>query len=188
MAKPSDVTGVLAELAGGNGNAADKLLPMVYDELRNLADCFLRDEPRDHTLQPTALVHEAFIRLVGTDHCTWENRAHFFAIAAQAMRRLLIDHARRRRAAKRGGDRRRFSLDEVLDQSEHRDEYLVALDDALTELAAVDPQMSRIVELRFFGGLRVEEIAHVLGVAPITVKRHWKMAKGWLHREITGGC
>lgn len=187
MSTPGEVTQVLAELADGNSAAAVKLLPLVYDELRTLADRYLRDEPRDHTLQGTALVHEVYIRLVGHNERTCENRAHFFAIAASAMRRILVDHARRRQAVKRGGDRHKLSLENVLEPSDYRFEYLVALDDALTDLALVDEGPARVVELRFFGGLSVDETAEVLGVAPITVKRMWKLARGWLHREITKG-
>lgn len=180
-----DVTRVLDELAAGDTEALEKLWPLVSDELRYLAGHYLRGERRDHTLQPTALVHEAYLRLVGDHEMVWEGRVHFFNVAAQAMRRILIDHARRRGAAKRGSDRRKFSLDEVIEPFEYRDEYLVALDEALTELASVDEQLSRVVELRFFGGLSIEETAKVLGVSGMTVKRAWKMARGWLHREIT---
>lgn len=187
MTAPSDVTRALAELAEGNADAAEQLFPLVYDELRRLADRYLRDERADHTLQPTALVHEAYIRLVGHDETSWQGRAHFFAVAANSIRRILIDYARRRRAKKRGGARRKLCLDETLEPAEYRDEYLVALDDALTDLAEVDAQLGRIVELRFFGGLSVEETAQVIGVSPVTVKRRWKMARGWLHRTITKG-
>ena len=187
MAYRSDVTRVLSELAAGNQAAAAELLPLVYDELRRLADQYLRGESCGHTLQPTALVHEVYLRLIGDSECTMENRAQFFGVAARTMRHLLIDHARRHRALKRGGDRRKFSLDEVIEPSVCRHEYLIALDDALTELASLDEDLSRIVELRFFGGFSVEETARVLNVSPITVKRRWKLAKGWLHREMTGG-
>ncbi len=187
MTTAGDVTQVLDALSGGSPRAADELLPIVYDELRRLAGRYLRDEPANLTLQPTALVHEAYLRLVGTDDPRWENRAQFFSVAAQAMRRLLIDHARRRRAAKRGGDRQKRSLEDVGEPSTDRDAYLVAMDDALTELASIDPQLSRVIELRFFGGLGVDETARVLGVSPMTVKRRWKMARGWLHREIVQG-
>ena len=187
MTASGDVTRVLAELDCGSPEAAAKLLPMVYDELRRLAEKYLSDEPPGQTLQPTALVHEVYLRLVGDNGGRWENRAQFFWVAARAMRHLLIDHARRRRAAKRGGDRRKLSLEDVIEPTVDRDEYLVALDDALTELASVDRQLSRVVELRFFGGLSVEETAQVLEVSPVTVKRTWKLAKGWLHREISRG-
>jgi len=187
MTATTDATRLLAKLARGNGEAADELLPVVYDELRWLADRYLQDEPGDHTLQPTALVHEVYIRLVADTERTWENRSQFFAVASRAMRHLLIDHARRRQAAKRGGGHHKISLDEVTEPSVDRDEYLVALDDALSELASLDPQLSRLIELRFFGGLGVDETAKVLGVAPITVKRRWKLARGWLHRQVMKG-
>lgn len=187
MNTSSDVTEALAALTRGNGHAAAELLPLVYDELRRLAERYLGNEPPGQTLQPTALVHDVYLRLVGRDDRTWENRAQFFAVAAQAMRRMLIDHARRRRSAKRGGNRRKLSLDDVTEPSADRDAYLVALDDALTELALIDRQLSRVIELRFFGGLTVQETARVMEVAPVTVKRMWKLAKGWLHREVTKG-
>ena len=188
MTASSKVTQALLELNGCKGEAAAKLLPLVYDDLRRLADRYFRDEPADQTLQPTALVHEVYMRLVGSSTpIEFKNRAQFFAVAAQAMRHLLIDHARRRRAARRGGGRPRLSLEDVSEPAADRDEYLVALDDALTDLDAVDRQLSRIIELRFFGGLTVEETAHVVGVSPITVKRRWRLAKGWLHRQIVQG-
>ncbi len=188
MTAAADITGVLAELDRGAPDAAERLLPIVYEELRRLADRYLRDEPAGQTLQPTALVHEAFLRLVGGERrATWEGRNQFFSVAARAMRRLLIDHARRRRAAKRGGARHKLSLDDVAEPAADRDEYLVALDEALVELSRVDPDVSRVVELRFFGGLSIEETAQVLGVSSMTVKRRWKLARGWLHREIVNG-
>ena len=188
MTTSGEVTQALLELDGCNGEATAKLLPLVYDELRRLADHYFRDEPAGQTLQPTALVHEVYMRLVGSSApIEWKSRAQFFSVAAQTMRHLLIDHARRRRAARRGGDRRRLSLEDVSEPAADRDEYLVALDDALTDLDAVDRQLSRIIELRFFGGLTVEETAHVVGVSPITVKRRWRLAKGWLHRQIVQG-
>ena len=187
MSSPGNVTQVLKEMSAGNERAAEELLPLVYEELRKLADHYLRDQPSDHTWQPTALVHEVYIRLVGHNKCTWENRAQFFAVGAKAMRNLLIDHARRRNAAKRRGDRGKLSLDETMEPSEYRDKYLVALDDALTELSTFDPHLSRIVELRFFGGLTTDESARSLGVSPMTVKRRWKIARCWLHREIMKG-
>jgi RNA polymerase sigma factor (TIGR02999 family) len=187
MTAAADITGVLAELDRGAPDAAERLLPIVYEELRRLADRYLRDEPAGQTLQPTALVHEAFLRLVGGEQATWEDRTQFFSVAAQAMRRLLIDHARRRRAAKRGGARHKLSLSDVAEPAADRDEYLVALDEALVELSRVDPDVSRVVELRFFGGLSIEEAAQVLGVSSMTVKRRWKLARGWLHREIVNG-
>lgn len=185
MKTNGEVTRLLDELTEGRPAAAEQLLPLVYDELRSLADRYLRGESPDHTLQPTALVHEAYIRLVDGCGREWQGRNHFFAVAAVAMRRILTDAARRRQAAKRGGDRCRVSLTEAAEQSDKSDAYMVALDDALTELASIDSQLSRVVELRFFGGMSVDETARLLQVAPITVSRRWKMAKGWLHREIS---
>ena len=186
MTTPGDVTRAPAKAPdGGKPDSADRLLPLVYDELRRLADRCFQDEPADHTLQPTALVHEVCLRLIGDP--SLRNRAQFLSVAVSAMRRLLIDHARRRRAAMRGGGRRRVSLEGIADRAVDRDAYLVALDDALTELAGIDGELSRVIELRFFGGLSVEETAQVLGVSPATVKRRWKLAKGWLHRQIIQG-
>ncbi len=170
-----------AELGGG---LSDELFPAVYQELRELADRYLSAEAAEHTLQPTALVHEVYLRLIGQEDGGWQSRAQFFCVAARAMRHLLIDHARRRRAAKRGSDRRRLCIDEIAEPGRERSEYLIALDDALKELAAMDPQLGRLVELRFFGGLSIEETAEALGVSPTSVKRLWTVARGWLHREI----
>ncbi len=180
-----EVTHFLQELSGGRADAVERLLPLVYDELRALADRYLQRQPADHTLQPTALVHEAYIRLVGDAHADWSGRVHFFRVAAKAMRRILIDHARRRCSAKRGGDRRKMPLDDVLAIADYRDEYVMALDEALAELAGIDEQLVQLVELRFFGGLSIEETSQVLGVSPTTVKRWWQIARGWLHREIS---
>ena len=187
MTDSPDVTRMLEALTGGDDEAAAALLPIVYDELRDLARRCLRDEHGLQTLQPTALVHEVYIRLVGNNGQTWENRRQFFAVAAQAMRHLLIDRARRRNAAKRGGDRGRVSLDDVAEPFTDRDDYLVALDDALADLASVDGELCRLVELRFFAGLGVEETASLLGLSTATVKRRWRLAKGWLRREMTRG-
>ncbi len=184
MNTTGEVTQVLAEMARGDEDAATRLLPIVYDELRRLAAQYLRGEHAAQTLQPTALVHEVYLKLVGT--CSFEDRAQFFSVAARAMRRLLIDHARRRCAARRGGGRPKVTLDEVIEPTFDRDDYIVALDDALTELTAVDAELARVVELRFFGGLTIDETARVLDVSPMTIKRMWKLARGWLHREITG--
>ncbi len=189
MTKPSPETAtqLLAGLSQGDQQAAAKLLPLVYEELRSLAAQYMRAERRDHTLQPTALVHEAYVRLIDRRHASWQDRSHFLGVAAQAMRCILVDHARNRRAAKRGGDRRQLLLNEAIDSAEKSDEYLVALDEALTELAALDSRQAQVVELRFFGGLTVEETAKLLAVSEKTVKRDWAVAKGWLHREITKG-
>jgi len=160
-------------------------MPLVYNELRRLADHYLRQERQDHTLQPTALVHEAYLKLIDQTRVDWQNRAHFFGVAAQVMRRILVDHARRHRASKRGGFQQKLTLDEAIDYSQSRDVDLVALDDALNALARLDARQSRIVELRFFGGLTIEETAEALDIAPATVKVDWSMAKAWLRREIS---
>jgi RNA polymerase sigma factor (TIGR02999 family) len=185
-ASPKDVTQLLADWSHGDREALDKLMPLVYDELRRVASHYLRRERPGHTLQTTALVHEAYLRLVDQKDVRWENRAHFFSIAAEAMRRILVEHARSHHAAKRGGGGPKLSLDEAVDWPEERAVDLVALDDALTSLTAIDPQKSRIVELRFFGGLTMEEVAQLLGVSLATVERGWRIAKLWLRREITG--
>jgi RNA polymerase sigma factor (TIGR02999 family) len=181
---PSDVTRLLLDLSNGRSNAADELLPLVYAELRHLAARLLRNERPDHTLQPTALVHEAYLRLVDQRVDTWQNKAHFLGIAAQAMRRILIDHARRRRAAKRGGAR--VTLDDDMAAVTGPSIDVLEVDSALQRLAALDERQSRVVELRFFGGLSVEETAQVLGVGTATVKRDWNVARAWLHRELDG--
>jgi RNA polymerase sigma factor (TIGR02999 family) len=183
---PPDVTEILQEVRQGDKDAAARLMPLVYDELRRLAEHYLRQERPDHTLQATALVHEAYLKLIDQRRVDWQNRAHFFAVAAQLMRRILVDHARRHRASKRGGFQHKLSLDEAIDYSQSRDVDLVALDDALHALAHLDERQSQIVELRFFGGLTIEETAEALGVSPATVKVDWSMAKAWLRREISG--
>ncbi len=180
-----DVTRLLVRLTDGDRAVLDDLLPLIYGELRRLAGGYLRRERQGHTLEPTALVHEAYLRMVDQTQVRWQNRAHFFGVAAQMMRRILVDHARAHEAEKRGGEFQKLSLDENLDAAGgERDVNLVALDDALNRLAEMDPQKSKIVELRFFGGLSVEETAEVLGVSAVTVARDWKMAKAWLAREI----
>jgi RNA polymerase sigma factor (TIGR02999 family) len=179
-----DVTRLLVRLTDGDRGVLDELLPVVYGELRKLASSYLRRERIGHTLQPTALVHEAYMRLVDQTQVQWQNRAHFFGVAAQMMRRILVDHARAHEAEKRGGEFQKLSLDENIDVSGERDVNLVALDDALNLLAEIDPQKSKIVELRFFGGLSVEETAEVLGVSAPTVKRQWRMAKAWLYGQV----
>ena len=180
----SDVTQILKELRDGDDEAAARLIPLVYDELRRLADHYLRQERPDHTLQPTALVHEAFLKLIDQTRIDWQNRAHFFGIAAQLMRQILVDHARRHNASKRGGAQQKVALDEAVNYSQPRDVDLVALDEALTELAKFDERQSRIVEMRFFGGLTIKETAEALGISPATVKVDWNMAKAWLHQQI----
>ena len=179
-----NVTRLLIELSNGDQAAVDLLLPVIYDELRKLAANYLRRERPDHTLQPTALVHEAYLRLVDQTRVNWQNRAHFFGVAAQIMRRLLVDHARKHNAEKRGQDFQKLSLDENIDRAVERSSELIALDDALKALAEFDEQKARLVELRYFGGLSIEETADVLGVTPTTIKRHWRFAKAWLHGEM----
>ncbi len=181
---PRGVTELLADWSNGDKAALDQLMPIVYEELRHLAERYLRRERRDHTLQATALVHEAYVRLIDQRTVRWQNRAHFYGIAAQLMRRILVDHARRHAAAKRGDGMQKLSLAEVGDQTPAPLVDILALDRTLDSLAARDPQQGRIVELRFFGGLTVEESAQVLGVSPTTVKRDWRAARAWLYREL----
>jgi RNA polymerase sigma factor (TIGR02999 family) len=183
---PKDVTQLLLDWRNGDQRALDQLMPLVYDELHRLAEHYMRSERPDHTLQPTALVHEAYLRLMGMD-VPLENRVHFFAIAAQVMRRILVDHARKYQYAKRGSGARKVSLDEAIDLTEERSADLIALDDALKSLSALDPRKSRIIELQYFGGLTYEETAHVLDISLTTVHREVKMAKAWLYREIKKG-
>ncbi len=178
------VTQALAALGEGRADAADRLYALVYDQLRHLAAAKMERERSDHTLQPTALVHEACLRLLGGQADQWENRAHFFGAAAEAMRRILVDHARTRQARKRGGDRARLPLDAALEVSDETAGELLAVDEALSRLATVDPDKARIVALRFFAGLTVEEVAQALSVSTRTVKRSWSYAKAWLYREV----
>jgi RNA polymerase sigma factor (TIGR02999 family) len=181
---PNNVTQLLIQLTGGERAVLDELLALIYGELRSLAANYLRRERIDHTLQPTALVHEAYMRLIDQTQVNWQNRAHFFGVAAQMMRRILVDHARAHNAGKRGHEYQKLSLDENIDQAFERGAELIALDDALKLLAEVDEQKARIVELRYFGGLSVEETAEVLGVTPVTIKRHWRMTKAWLYGQM----
>ena len=179
-----DVTRLLIEFQGGKQEASEQLIPLVYAELHDLAVSYLRRERSDHTLQPTALVHEAYLRLVDQRSSTWQNRAHFFGIAAQAMRRILLDHARRKHAGKREGSAQRVTLDEDMAEAPQRSIDLIALDVALERLKTMDERQYKVVELRFFGGLDVDQTAEVLGISPATVKRDWTFAKAWLHREL----
>lgn len=181
----SPVTELLIRWRGGDRNALDALIPLVYEELRRLAQHYLQQERSDHTLQSTALVHEAYVRLVRQDLPQWQNRAHFFGVAAQLMRQILVDHARHRQAAKRGGDACRVTLDEGLLQARETEIDVILLDDALKGLAALDPQQSRIVELRFFAGLTIDDTSEVMGISPATVSRDWTSARAWLYREIS---
>jgi RNA polymerase sigma-70 factor, ECF subfamily len=184
---PEDVTILLAELTKGNKRAASQLIPLVYDELRRLAGRYMRRERSDHTLQATALVHEAYLKLVEQRSVDWQGRAHFFGIAAQIMRRILIDYARSHLRDKRGGGQEAVPFDEALVISSEQSHELLKLDESLDRLAAIDPRQSKIVELRFFGGLTVEETAEVLGISPKTVKRDWSVAKAWLHGDLKQG-
>lgn len=185
---PGDVTQLLKEWRGGSREALDRLLPLVYGELRSQAARYLRRERAGHTLQPTALVHEAFIKLVGQHSTPWQNRAQFFGVAALMMRRILVDHVRSKHAGKRGGMCMVVEMDEGTDaEVPAMPVDVLAIDEALSRLAALDPELARIVELRFFGGLTVEETAEVVGSSPRTVKRAWRSAKAWLHTELSGG-
>lgn len=180
-----DVTQLLVAWGNGDQTARDQLMPLVYTELHRLAHRHIKKERPGHTLQTSALVNEAFLRLVDQRDVHWQSRAHFFGIAAQMMRRILVDYARSRRYAKRGGDARQVSLDEELMVTNQRNADVVGLDDALTELASIDERKSRVVELKFFGGLSIEETAEVLGVSPGTVMRDWTLAKAWLRRAMS---
>jgi RNA polymerase sigma-70 factor (ECF subfamily) len=180
----ADVTDLLLELTKGNKGAVEKLVPLVYQELKRLARSYMRRERPDHTLQTTALVHEAYLRLVRQENVKWQGRSHFFAVAAQSMRRILIDHARHHLREKRGGTMATLSLNESLAFSPEQSVELVRLDEALRRLSKLDGRQSRIVELRFFGGLSVEETAQLLGISAKTVKRDWSVAKAWLHSEL----
>ena len=179
-------TRLLTDLSNGNGSAVDQLLPLVYDELRAIAANYFSRQPADHTLQPTALVHEVFLRLVDPACVQIKDRAHFFALAAKAMRQILVDHARRKHAAKRGGAMHEMPLEEVAAPDSMLPVDLVALDEALLRLAKLDERQSRIVEMRFFGGLSNQEVADVLVVSLRTVEGEWSMARGWLRRAIDG--
>ena len=182
---PSEpVTSLLLRWRGGDKAALNALMPLVYTELRRLAHHYLQRERPDHTLQSTALVHEAYARLVGQNLPEWQNRAHFFGVAAQLMRQILVDYARQHRTGKRGGSVCRLPLDEAESHPAATDVDVLALDYALQSLAKLDPQQSRVVELRFFGGLSIEDTSEVLGISPSTVKRDWSTARVWLYREL----
>ena len=180
-ASPHDVTQLLLDWGNGNQAALERLMPLVDRELHKLAHHYMRRETPGHTLQTTALVNEVYLKLIDQRHVHWKNRAHFFALSAQLMRRILVDHARARKYAKRGGDQRRISCDEAVVVSKERSADLVALDEALDKLNSIDERKSKVVELRFFGGLTVEETAEALDVSPPTVMREWSMAKAWLY-------
>jgi len=187
-ASSGDITRWLIEWTKGDRQALDRLVPHVYSELRRLARGYLSRRAPQHSLQPTALINELFLRLIDRDNVDWQNRAHFFGVAAKTMRGILVDHARMQAAAKRGGGEVTLCFDEAIGgEGLGRERELLSLDDALTDLATVDPKLAELVELRFFGGLTIEETAVVLGVSPITVKRSWRTARSWLRREMTRG-
>jgi RNA polymerase sigma factor (TIGR02999 family) len=179
-----DITGILKRASCGDDSAAKELMPLVYDELRALAESYLQRERPDHTLQATALVHEAYIRLVRQEHVEWQNRAHFFGVAAQLIRRILVDHARGHERAKRGGGHQRVRLDEDVAPAKQRDLSLLALDEAMKKLADFHQRAARVVELRFFGGLSREEVGEFLGISLRTVGDDWRLARAWLRREL----
>src|SRR5437588_6147845 len=179
-----EVTQLLLQWSNGDKAALDKLMPLIYDELRRLARHYMSRERPGNTLQTTALVNEAYLRLINRKHVHWQNHAHFFAIAAQLMRSILVDHARSHAYAKRGGGARKIALDDAMAVSQQRAADVVALDDALKRLAEIDPRQSRIVEMKFFGGLTIEETGEVLGLSPATIKREWSTAKAWLYHEL----
>jgi RNA polymerase sigma-70 factor (ECF subfamily) len=183
----NEITAQLLAWNQGDASALERLIPAVYQELRRMADRYLRQENSGHTLQPTALVHEAYLRLIDQTQVEWQNRAHFFGVAAQMMRRILVDHAKAKHRDKRGGGAFKLSFDEVADYTHERAAEMVALDDALQSLAAFDERKSRVVELRYFGGLNIEESAQVLDISPNTVLRDWNMAKAWLYQELSKG-
>jgi RNA polymerase sigma factor (TIGR02999 family) len=180
-----NITRLLLDWRNGDQTALDRLMPLVYEELRRMANNYMRNERRGHTLQSSALVNEAYLRLVDHENIDWQNRAHFFGVAAQAMRRILVDHARTRNYQKRGGGAQQVSLDEAATMAGDRAAELIALDEALQELAKIDERKSRVVEMRYFGGLSLEETAEALGVSIPTVTRDWTTAKAWLMREMT---
>src|SRR2546425_10844606 len=187
MTQPSthEVTELLIEWSNGDKAALDKLMPLIHEELRRLAHHYMSHERPGHTLQTSALVNEAYLRLVNRKKVHWQNRVHFFAIAAQLMRSILVDHARSHAYTKRGGGARKIALDEAMIVSQERAAEVVALDEPLKELANFDEQQSRIVELRFFGGLTIEETAEILALSPATIKREWSTARAWLYRELS---
>jgi RNA polymerase sigma factor (TIGR02999 family) len=183
---PHEITHLLGAWRNGDQNALDQLVPLVYNELRQIAHRALSQQPNNRTLQTTALVHEAYLRLAGEPDVAWQNRAHFFAVAARVMRFLLVDQARARGRDKRGGGQLPIALDDAAVIAPERPELLLALDEALDRLTALDEQKSRVVEMRYFGGMSIDEVAEVLGIAPITVKREWGRAKAWLYHELSG--
>lgn len=181
-----DVSAVLAEIVAGKDDATERLMPLVYDEMRRIAQRLLRHENPGHTLQPTALVNEAFLRLAGKNSIDWQGKTHFFAIGAKVMRRILVDHARGKKTQKRGGEQCRIPLSDELCVSSRNDEDVLAVEEALQKLEDLDQRQAQVVELRFFGGLTVEEVAEALGVSKRTVESDWTMVRAWLRRELSG--
>ena len=181
-----DVTLLLSRVSEGDNSAPGKLLELVYEDLRHLAGAYMQDERANHTLQATALVHEAYLRMVDWENVSWENRAQFFAVAAQVMRRVLVDHARGRNAAKREGSQHKLALDEAVSFTAEKEFDVLALEEALLSLEKLDPRQAKIVELRFFGGLTIEETAYILQTSETTVRREWTFAKAWFQRELSG--
>lgn len=187
MDRSGEATQLLHALGSQDSTAAERLFALVYDELRAVAHKYFKHQRLDHTLQPTALVNEAFLKLIDQSNLEWQNRAHFLAVAAKAMRQILIDHARERQALKRGGEFCRVTMAEGQTPVTEPDPEILDLEECLQRLAAIDPRQSRVVELRFFGGLTVEEVAHVLGVSKATVEAEWRMARAWIRRELSNG-
>ncbi len=185
-AASQQITLLLIDWSRGDELALEQLMPLVYDELRQMARRYMRGQPSGHTFQTTELIHEAYLKIARHDEQNWQNRAHFFGVAAQAMRHILVDYARSKNSRKRGGLAEKITLEENLVASANRSEEIVALDDALKQLAILDERKSRVVEMKFFGGLSIEEIAEVLKISPETVKRDWKFARTWLLRELAG--
>jgi RNA polymerase sigma factor (TIGR02999 family) len=186
QSSPGDVTRILLEVRSRGQEAYDPLVPLVYRELRRIAAAHLRREASDHSLQPTALVHEAYLRLVDITQVQWQNRAHFFSVGSTLMRRILVEHARANKAAKRGGNEQTVCFDDALFPAPSRSVEVLALDDALTQLALMDERQAKIVEMRFFAGMTEEEAGEVLGISTRTVKRDWRMARAWLYKELSG--
>ena len=187
MPNQENITQLLIELSKGNHSTLDDLLPLVYDELKKMAAGYLRRERVDHTLQPTALVHEAYLKLIDQTRVSWQNRAHFFGVAANIMRRILVDYARLHNAEKRGFEFQKLQLNEEIDKADEVSGEVLRLDEALRDFAKIDPEKARLVELRYFGGLTFEEAAEVLGVSLATVKRHWRVARAYLQSHLTDG-
>lgn len=188
MSRNEDITTWLSELRAGSEEAFDKLFPLVYDHLRGIACRRMQDQPADHTLSKTDLVHEVYIKLVNLDEARWKDRAHFYAVASRAMRHIMIDHARKKKADKRGDRQKEITfIDEIMQVEHHDEEELIRIDEALEELAAFDPRMAKIVEYRYFGQMKMDDIADVLELSSRTIKRDWATARGWLYKKLKNG-